>query len=61
MAWVIGIGFGIATIIWLAMEVATYEDKGQGFRSHFKIVKRSLVCIIPLFAVAGVIYYVFIS
>ncbi len=43
------------------MEIATYEDKGKNARYHFKIVKRSLICIIPLFAIAGVIYYVFLN
>ncbi|MFC0562246.1 hypothetical protein [Halalkalibacter alkalisediminis] len=61
MAWVIGIGLGILAIVWLAMEVATYEDKGKDFRSFFKAFKRSLIFIIPLFAVAGVIYYAFIN
>lgn len=57
MGWIIGVGFGLLTLIWLAMEVATYEDRGKGFRSYYKIFKKSLVCVIALFAIAGVVYF----
>jgi len=57
MAWLIAIVLGILTIVYLAMEVATYEVRGKSFRSFFKTFKRSLIFIIPLFAIAGVIYY----
>ncbi|MCE7793788.1 hypothetical protein K8O68_15295 [Salipaludibacillus sp. CUR1] len=61
MGWALGIGFGVFSIIWLAMEIATYEDKGRNARYHFKIIKRSLLLIIPLFAIAGVVYYIFLN
>ncbi|GAE26642.1 hypothetical protein JCM9140_2726 [Halalkalibacter wakoensis JCM 9140] len=60
MAWVIGIGFIILAMVWFAMEVATYEDKGKGFRSFFKTFKTSFIFIVALFVIGGVIYYGFI-
>ncbi|MGP4074702.1 hypothetical protein [Halobacillus sp. K22] len=57
----IGIGLAILTIIWLAMEIATVEDRGKDSRSYFNALKRSLLFVIPLFALAGVIYYGFFS
>ena len=41
LEWVLSIGLGAVTVIWLAMEIATVDDKGKGF--------------IFLFVVAGVI------
>lgn len=61
MAWVFGIGLGILTIVLLALEIATYEDKGKGFQSFINTFKGSLIFIIILFAIAGVIYYGFLN
>lgn len=61
MNWIPGIGLAVAVILWLAMEIATQEDKGRDAKYHFNIVKKSLLVIIPLFAFTGVIYYVFLN
>ena len=57
LKWVLAIGLGAVTVIWLAMEIATVDDKGKDFGSYFKAFKKSLIGIISLFVVAGVIYY----
>ena len=57
LKWVLGIGLGAVTVIWLAMEIATVDDKGKGFGSYFKAFKKSLIGVISLFVVAGVVYY----
>ncbi|UTR14038.1 hypothetical protein MM221_15700 [Salipaludibacillus sp. LMS25] len=61
MAWLLGIGLGVATLLWLASELAVVEEKGQGNRAFFKGVRRSLVVLTPLFIVAGGLYYLFFN
>lgn len=60
LLWIIGIAIGLITVIWLAMELATYEDQGKNVRSYFKMFKKSLLFVIPLFVAGGFIYYIFI-
>ncbi|GAE33082.1 hypothetical protein [Halalkalibacter akibai] len=60
MTWLIGIGLGILSVLWLAMELATHSDKGEGYKTYFKAFKNALIFVIPLFTIAGVIYYGFI-
>ncbi|MFA9458762.1 hypothetical protein ACERJO_18625 [Halalkalibacter sp. AB-rgal2] len=60
MEWVIGIALGVLTIIWLAMEFATYEDNGEGFRSYFLGFKKYVVVATLLFAKGGILYYGFL-
>ncbi|MCM3761569.1 hypothetical protein M3212_12310 [Alkalihalobacillus oceani] len=59
MTWFIGIALALLAIIWLAMEVATSGDSGKGIRSYVTSFKKSLLFVIPLFAIGGVIYYMF--
>jgi len=61
MTWFIGIGIALLAIIWFAMEVATSGDSGKGLRSYITSFKRSLLFVIPLFAIGGVIYYIFFT
>ncbi|WP_078552135.1 hypothetical protein [Bacillus alkalicellulosilyticus] len=59
MTWAIGIGLGLLLLVYLASEIATHGDKGKDFRSFFNVFKKDLIFVIPLFAVAGVLYYTF--
>ncbi|ELK47085.1 hypothetical protein QRD89_14370 [Halobacillus sp. ACCC02827] len=56
-----GIGLGLLTIIWLSMEIASVSDEGGGFRSYFRALRGSLLFVIPLFSLAGFIYYGFFN
>ncbi|MFA9556537.1 DUF624 domain-containing protein [Evansella sp. AB-rgal1] len=64
ISWVIGIGIALLVIVYLAMELATNEDKGMNIRSYIKAYKKSLlfICIffIPLIVISGIIYYTFL-
>ncbi|MDG5788420.1 hypothetical protein QA612_13100 [Evansella sp. AB-P1] len=64
MNWVIAIGIALLVIVYLAMELATNEDKGMNLRSYIKAYKKSLlfICIffIPLIVISGIIYYTFL-
>ncbi|WP_416147807.1 hypothetical protein ACM26V_16385 [Salipaludibacillus sp. HK11] len=59
MNWFIGLGLVIITIVWTGLEFATYEDRGAGFHPFINTFKKTLLCLIPLFALSGVVYYVF--
>lgn len=59
MNWVIGIGLALLCIVLLAMEIATDTDKSRG--SFFKQFKKALIFVVPLFAIGGIVYYIFFN
>ncbi|MFV8830361.1 hypothetical protein [Alkalihalobacterium sp. APHAB7] len=61
MIWLIVIGIGLLSIIYVALEVATYEDQGKGGRYHLKKFKSALLCAFGFVTVAGLIFYVFFN
>ncbi|SDZ43066.1 hypothetical protein SAMN05421736_112135 [Evansella caseinilytica] len=61
MNWFIGIAVCFAVMMYVAMEVATFEDRGRGFSSYFQALKHAFLFVLPLFAISGVIYYVFVN
>ncbi|WP_147804691.1 hypothetical protein [Alkalicoccus halolimnae] len=59
MNWILGTLALTAVMTYLAMEAATYKDRGNGLRSYLKAFRTSLLVLVPFFIISGLFYYLF--
>lgn len=57
----IGVALGLIAIVYFTMELTAHNDNGKGMKSFFKAFKGNFLFVIPLFALAVAIYYIFVS